>query len=135
MTMTLTTTPAHIEKIARLVAARLPVLVHGAPGIGKTAHVAARVASCLNAELRPFIASHHDPVAIHGLPAPDFEARTTKALINEFFHTTIRAAEAGRSRSPPIDLLRRDNQLVPCALWRSHGCDTGAARGRARPAG
>ena len=93
--LNLTTTPNTIDTIAQILRTHQPILIHGAPGIGKTQLIAQKVADKLKARLRPFIASHHDPVAIHGLPLPDAASRTTKNLINEFFYETIEAANAG----------------------------------------
>lgn len=100
--LTLTLNPTTINQIAQIVKTHTPVLLHGAPGIGKTAHIAQKVAEHLHATLRPFIASHHDPVAIHGLPAPDFEAGTTKSLINDFFMEVIEAATDPQNPKPQL---------------------------------
>lgn len=63
-----------------------PVLVHGAPGIGKTQLVAPQVASLLSAQLGlpcdliTFLPSHKDPIAMSGLPVPDLAAGETRVL-------------------------------------------------------
>ena len=74
--------------------AKVPVLCHGSPGIGKSQGWAKKVAEEFNAELSVFIPSHHDPIAINGLPAPNIKEGTTDIYMTKYFSDVINNAKA-----------------------------------------
>ena len=78
--------------------ANVPVLCHGSPGIGKSQGWAKQVAKELNAELSIFIPSHHDPIAINGLPAPNIEKGTTDIYMTKYFSDVINKAETYKKK-------------------------------------
>ena len=79
--------------------ANVPVLCHGSPGIGKSQGWAKKVAEEFNAELSVFIPSHHDPIAINGLPAPNVKEGTTDVYITKYFSDVIAKAKANTEKN------------------------------------
>lgn len=62
-----------------LIAEKIPVLVTGAPGVGKSA-VPVQLAGAMKKAYVKFVASLHDPVDLMGLPVPDLANDTTRWL-------------------------------------------------------
>ena len=75
------------------------ILCHGSPGIGKSQGWAKKVAEAFNAELWVFIPSHHDPIAINGLPAPNVEKGTTDVYMTKYFSDIASKAKANPDKN------------------------------------
>jgi len=90
-----TTLTNAIETATNLTISGQPVLVHGAPGIGKSKGFAEGVRASLEStigkpvDLVTFLPSHKDPVAINGLPVPDIGTQSTHTLPSEPFATLL----------------------------------------------
>ena len=79
--------------------ANVPVLCHGSPGIGKSQGWAKQVAEEFNAELSVFIPSHHDPIAINGLPVPNIKEGTTDVYMTKYFSDVRDKAKANTEKN------------------------------------
>lgn len=69
--------------IAVAIQARVPVIVVGGSGVGKTSTLYAIVTGGLKRDLRVIILSRHDPVDMSGSPCPDYERGVVRMLPNE----------------------------------------------------
>lgn len=68
--------------IATAIQARVPVIIMGGPGVGKTSTLYA-IVKALGRDLRVIILSRHDPVDASGYPCPDFERGVVRMMPNE----------------------------------------------------